>query len=117
MQAQIRVDGDSSPEELRNLTAWLKAEDDLRGRVALTGAPPAPGEMGSLADVVTVALSSGGAITVLAGSVAVWLRQRRSDITIEITAAGTGRSVKISADRVADAEGLIRSVLDAEANG
>jgi hypothetical protein len=116
MQAHIRVEARDSGDELRALSTWLTAEDELRGRVALTGAVPAPDEMGAVVDVLTVALGSGGAATVLARSITIWLQQRRSDTTVEVTTTEHGRSVKVSAQRVADAEALIKSVLDAEAD-
>jgi hypothetical protein len=61
-----------------------------------------PGDMGALAEVLTVALASGGAVTTLAGSVSVWLEQRRSNITVEIVDAH-GNSTKVTAGgRAAD---------------
>ncbi|MGW3964437.1 effector-associated constant component EACC1 [Amycolatopsis sp. NPDC005003] len=115
MQARIRVTAGDSRDRLRPLLTWLRAENELRGRLELTGAAPAPDEMGAVADVLTVALGGGGAAAVLARSLSVWLRQQRSDTTIEITTDGDGaRSVKVTAQRVEDAEAVIKSVLDAE---
>ncbi|WP_206790721.1 hypothetical protein [Amycolatopsis sp. MtRt-6] len=115
MQARIRVTTADSRDRLRPLLTWLRAESELRGRLELTGGAPAPGEMGAVADVLTVALGGGGAAAVLARSLSTWLRQQRSDTTIEITTDGDGaRSVKVTAQRVADAEAVIKSVLDAE---
>jgi hypothetical protein len=106
MQARIRVD---QPDELRSLHQWLQQEDELRGQVALENAPPAPGEMGTLADAIVVAVGSGGAITVLANSITVWLRQRKSAVTVKLTE--NGRTVEVTVDRAADAEAIIRSAL------
>ncbi|MET8625100.1 hypothetical protein ABZW30_15325 [Kitasatospora sp. NPDC004669] len=36
-----------------SLRTWLRAEPELRGRVELTAAPPRPGSLGTLADVLT----------------------------------------------------------------
>jgi hypothetical protein len=107
MQARIRVD---TPDELRALHRWLQQEDELRGRVAIENATPARGEMGAVADFLVVAVGSGGAITVLASSISVWLRHRKSDITVELTETESGRTVKVTAAR-ADAEAVIRAAL------
>jgi hypothetical protein len=66
-------------------------------------APIADGQMGGLAEVLSVGLASGGALTVLAASVSVWLEQRRSSLTVkivnedgssqEITAAGPAADI------------------------
>jgi hypothetical protein len=49
-------------------------------------------------------------VTVMARSLPTWLRQRRADVTIEIT--GPEGSTKVTATRVADAEAVIRAVLE-----
>lgn len=84
-QAQVRVLGvaDGHP-ELMSLREWISNESELRGRVRVDEPEPADGQMGGLAEVLTVALASGGALTVLASSVSVWLQQRRSEISVEI---------------------------------
>lgn len=97
---------------MRSLHRWLQEEDELRGRVSLLTAGPAVEEMGSLLEGLAVALGSGGAITVLAKSVSVWLTQRHSDITVEVSHGD--RTVKVTANRAMDAEKLIRDVLDGE---
>lgn len=114
MRLDIRVEAQRADEELRSLYAWLRAEDDLRGMVSLVGGKPSPGQMGALAEVLAVTLGSGGAAAVLVRSVTVWLQQRRSDTSVEITTSETERTVKVTAQRVADAEAIIRTVLDAQ---
>lgn len=111
VEVQIRVDAPDAADELRALRQWLSAEDEFRGRVALRGGTPRPGDMGPVVDLLTVAVSSGGAATVLAGTLAVWLRNRRSDVSIEISETEEGRTVKVTGNRVGDAEALIREVL------
>lgn len=75
---------DSVHDELSSLRLWLGQESEFRGRVRIEQAPIQPGQMGGLAEALNVALSSEGALAVLAGSVAVWLRQRRSEITVKM---------------------------------
>ena len=65
-----------SGDRLRDLRAWLVDEDGLRGRIALADSPPRPGTLGPTVDALSVALGSGGAVSVLIGGVVSWLRQR-----------------------------------------
>ncbi|MEV0705860.1 hypothetical protein AB0I53_49275 [Saccharopolyspora sp. NPDC050389] len=110
MHARVRVTaGREQQAELRSLGEWLRQEDDLRGYVSLEQPTPAPGEMGALSEVLVVALSTGGAVTALARSVSVWLQQRHSDVTIEVS--NSDRTVTLDARRVVDAEALVREVL------
>jgi hypothetical protein len=79
------VDAADAPEELASLSRWLGDDEEFRGRVRLVRAPVTEGTMGALPDALSVGLASGGALTVLAGSVSVWLKQRRSTLTVKIT--------------------------------
>jgi hypothetical protein len=60
-----------------------------------------------------VAFDAGGAATVLASSVSVWLKQRRSDVSIEVSSSN-GKKVTVTAQRVPDPEMLIKTVLETE---
>ncbi len=85
MKARLHViGGDDTHAELSSLRQWLSSESEFRGRVRIEEAPIQPGHMGGLAEALTVALGSGGALAVLAGSVSVWLQQRRSQLTVKI---------------------------------
>jgi hypothetical protein len=108
---QIRVlNSRDHYEELVSLRDWLAAEDPLRGRVNIEQPPVGPGQMGAAVDALTVAVGAGGAVTVLANSLSVWLSHRRSDVKIKVTSDG-GRSVTVSAERVPDAAALVEQVL------
>lgn len=104
---RIAVDGD----ELSSLRDWLSLEDGLRGRVRLVDRPGAADEMGVATELVVVAGVAVPLVSVLARAVTTWLVQRRSDVTIKVTAPD-GRAVSLNAKRVADPEKLIREVLD-----
>jgi Effector Associated Constant Component 1 len=114
---EIRIsvaDGDQA--DLESLDDWLRGEPELAGQVKAAGSPPTRGHLGALTEVLTVALGSGGAITVLAASLKGWLSlPRRSDVTVKIDRAD-GSSVTIAAKRVAagqaDIELIIRQALD-----
>lgn len=90
------VGSDNQNDELGSLRHWLGDEPEFRGRVRVVEAPLQPGRMGGLADFLSVAVASGGALTVLARSVSVWLEQRRSNLTVKIVNAD-GSSQEISA--------------------
>ena len=97
MDARVEVIGtDDQQEELSLLRNWLADEPAFRGRVRLETAPIDDGHMGGLAEALVVALGSGGALTVLAGSVTVWLQQRRSTLTVKIVDPDGG-SLEITA--------------------
>ena len=104
------VVGSEDARDLPDLFAWLRREDELRGKVRLQSRPLAPGEMGTLTELIAVAIGSGGAASVLAGSLSTWLAQRKSDITLKVTGRD-GRIVELKARRVAEADRLLREVL------
>ena len=114
MEARISLVGGDPAGDLELLDNWLQGEPELAGRVRLSTPVPREGELGSLADVLVAAVSSGGALSVLAASLYAWLSQpRRSDVRIRVQGAG-GRVVEIDADRVdaQQAEVLLRQALD-----
>ncbi|WP_405561966.1 hypothetical protein [Streptomyces sp. NBC_01180] len=96
--------------ELASLHQWLAREDTLRGRVRIGQRPVGFEHMGAPADTLVVAVGSGGAVAVPARSVSVWLRQRRSDVTVEVSSP-TGETVSVTARRVRDAQAVIETVL------
>jgi Effector Associated Constant Component 1 len=105
----IMVDS-QDPLDLPDLFAWLGREEELRGKVRLQDRPLVPGEMGTLPDLIAVAIGSGGVASVLAGSLSTWLAQRKSDITLKVTGPD-GRIVELKAQRVGEANALLREVL------
>ncbi|NDZ77081.1 hypothetical protein G3I19_00795 [Streptomyces sp. SID10853] len=117
MSARVRIaEGHDVAAELASLHQWLAREDALRGRVRIEQRPIGAEHMGALADTLVVAVGSGGAGAVLARSVSVWLQQRRSDVTVEVTSP-TGDKVTVAARRVPDAQAVIETVLHPPAAG
>lgn len=90
------VGSDNQNDELASLWRWLGDEPEFRGRVRIVTAPLEAGRMGGLAEYLSIALAGGGALTVLARSVSVWLEQRRSTLTVKIVNTD-GSSQEISA--------------------
>jgi hypothetical protein len=100
------------PQNVSDLLDWLWQEDELRRRVRRSETSPRPGEMGALAETLTVAVGGGGALTVLLASVSSWIRTRRSDVTVEITVGK--KKISIDAKRInADAESLQKLIIEA----
>ncbi|MEV6694962.1 hypothetical protein AB0M35_26145 [Micromonospora sp. NPDC051196] len=82
-----------------DLCDWLVTEPDLRPLVSLHKRTPRQGELGGLVEALTIAVGSGGAITVLAGALGVWLsRARNRAVRIEIRQQrGGGRTIVLDA--------------------
>lgn len=114
--ARVRVVEGRDPEgQLASLREWLGREDALRGRVRGVGPAVGAEDMGAVADTLAIALGSGGAVAVLAQSVSVWLQQRRSDVTVEVTSP-SGQSVSVTVTHVRDAQAVIEAVLRPDAD-
>jgi hypothetical protein len=97
-------------DDLLSLQAWLAGEDTLRGRVILERHSSRGNRMGTVGDVLVVALGAGGAVTVLARSMPAWLL-RHADVTVEVRAPD-GRTVQVSANGVPDAQAVIQAALN-----
>lgn len=108
----LSLDGVDAVEGLAELHRWLRREPEFRGCIDAMARSAGPDELGTLPDVLSVAVGSSGLLTVLAASLKVFLSQpRRSDVRITIKAAD-GRSVDIDAKRVTDVEALLRNAFD-----
>ena len=112
MEVSLTVEDDDAAESLGSLLRWLRQEPELRGQVQVVSQPQRSGEMGSLPDLLTVAMGAGGTVTVLASALRTWLAQpRRSDVKITLRSPD-GRVVELDARRIADGEALLRTVLE-----
>ena len=100
MELALSVTGPDRTEELESLEEWLHEDRKLRPCTITRDTPPVrPDQMGGVADVLIVALGSGGAGAALATSLSVWLRTRVGRVSvrlrtdkgeIEVRAGGTG---------------------------
>ena len=114
MEARISLVGGNPAADLESLDDWLQGEPELAGQVRVSARVPREGELGALADVLVAAVSSGGALSVLAASLYAWLSQpRRSDVRIRVE-GDDGRAVEIDANRVnaQQAEEMLRQALN-----
>jgi hypothetical protein len=97
---------------LEELSEWLGQEPELRGLVSVQCSPAQAGQLGPLAEVLVAAVGAGGALSVLMGSLKVFLSQpRHTDVRI-VVSTPDGRRVEIDAKRVPDAESLVRQALE-----
>jgi hypothetical protein len=113
VKLDVRIISASDREaEVRSLYDWLRSEQDLHGSVVGLAPPPVrDGELGAGLDIVTVALGSGGTVSVLAGSLGVWLRNRGTDLTFEIS--GPKGRIFVDAKRVGNPKELIETIVAA----
>ena len=115
MESRLIIDSaDAGAAE--DLWQWLQQHDALRGRVCQVTAPAPEGRMGPvLTDTLVVALGSGGAGSVLAHALLVWLRRPRG-VTVALKIVDPqGRSVELDLDRAttAEAQAMLEAALGA----
>lgn len=109
MKAQIEVEN-GSLDDLYALAEWLNDEDDLRGQSYIVRSPAEETNLGSVPDLLTVALGSGGAGTILASSLITWLQTRKTSVKVRIEAAG--RSIMLDVETVNDVMPLLHEILE-----
>lgn len=79
----LAIAGDeASSDELRDLRAWLVAEEELRGQVRSKERPPQSGSLGPVLEALEVAAQPAAAV--LAASLVTWLRSRVSRFRLEV---------------------------------
>jgi citrate lyase alpha subunit len=115
MAITVRVHDPGQDEALRSLSVFLRQDGQLHARVTLVECPPVEGHLGTVIDMLEIAVGSGGAVTVLVTALTVWLQNRHSDISIEITNAA-GAATKLEAKRIKlataeDLENIIHKVV------
>ena len=97
VELEIRVVGQGGQADLAALNQWLASQRGLTGRVRLRQNTPGEQELGRAFELLTVALGSGGTMSVLAGALSAWLSSGRSPSTIRISLPGGGE-VEVPAD-------------------
>jgi hypothetical protein len=110
MDVLIGISGGDEVGELTALAGWLGAERALQGAVRVVRGDIGEAELGGGLDALSVAVGSGGVGVALAQSLSVWLRARRSDIKVTVTAGG--RTIEVDARSVSDPAALITRVLE-----
>jgi hypothetical protein len=117
MEIMISVDGIDKSAALESLHDWLRGDPDLVG-VAQRKAPPRQGQMGSLTEALTVAVGTGGALSILASALRAWVLQpRNSHVRVRLETHRNGhRMVEIDADRARaeDVKALLSALQEPE---
>jgi hypothetical protein len=116
MEMKLSVTGGEAPDAFESLVDWLRGDVQLSGRIGLVRGATGPGEMGTVVDMLTVAVGTGGGLTLLASALQAWLSQpRHSQIQVTVRGHG-GDTVVIEADRVRpeEVETLLRQALGTE---
>ncbi len=74
-----------SPDQLRDLYAWLTEEPELRGRVQVAEEAPQPGTMGAPIAALEIVLASGKLLATMSTALVSWLRTRSGEVSIKLT--------------------------------
>lgn len=111
---EIVVSLADADEELRSLAAWLRDEDQFRGRVRLNETPIQHGQMGGVLDTVVTVVSSGTA-SAFVSSLFSWLTHKRETrrVTLKVRAGGN-QEIEIScgsSDEIQPIVEQVRSIL------
>jgi hypothetical protein len=114
MNVQIRIIGGTS-EDLTALGEWLKEENELRGAVRVAHGRIGDTQLGSVTEMLTVALGSGGAGAVLASSLKTWLATRRT--AAKLTVESAGRRVTLDIETISEVVPLLEQILRANDDG
>ncbi|MFJ4851101.1 MULTISPECIES: hypothetical protein [unclassified Streptomyces] len=113
LEARLIVDcsdAGAGAAQLGELAEWLRFERELRGRVRLERAEIPSDRMGGLPEALVVALSSGGAVAVLAQAAVEWVRHRTSDVTLKVVRA-SGDSFEVSVQRASSPDALVTDLV------
>lgn len=118
MNLTIAVDAERE-DELRSLDRELIDVEELRGLVRRQARPPRAGELGTLDEVLIVALGQGGAAGALSMALVAWLRRRVGSITVKLTKPDnsvlevTAQHVRnLSADKLVELTTHLQTELD-----
>ncbi|MER6288410.1 effector-associated constant component EACC1 [Streptomyces sviceus] len=113
MESRLLIDNSdagTAAAQLRELAEWLRHERELRGRVHWEHGDIASDEMGGLPEALVIALSSGGAITVLAQAAVEWVKHRTRDVTLKVVREG-GESFEVSVQRATSHDEVVAELL------
>lgn len=110
MNVEVLVAG-GGDDALAALAAWLIDDDELHGRVQVVRGPVGDTQLGSLPELLTVALGAGGTGTALAASLRAWLSTRRT--SARITVKTRDRSVSLDIQTAGEVGPLLEQILKA----
>ncbi|MEU6666320.1 hypothetical protein [Streptomyces sp. NPDC046727] len=109
MEYRLLIDGSdagAAAAHLGELAEWFRHERELRGRVRMEHGDIESGHMGGLPEALVIALSSGGAVTVLARAAVEWVKHRTRDVTLKVVRA-SGETFEVSVQRATTSDALV----------
>jgi cysteine synthase len=114
VEYRLLIDGSdagAAATQLGELADWLRHERELRGRVRMEHGEMAGDRMGGIPEALVVAVSTGGAVTVLARAAVEWVKHRTRDLTLKVVRP-SGESLEISVQRATASDVLVTELLD-----
>ncbi|NEB04709.1 hypothetical protein [Streptomyces sp. SID13726] len=112
MEYRLLIEGSgAAPDGPAELAEWLRHERELRGRFRLEQGEIRGDDMGGLPEALVVALSTGGAATVLARAVVEWVRHRTRDVSLKVTRP-SGETFEVDVQRAGASDALVTELLD-----
>lgn len=122
MDVLFSFSGSDSAGALESLSRWLRGDPSFGGRVRTIRSAPEPGQLGLPPEALAVALGSGGAVTMLASSLAsslkTWLgRPRGARLRLRIREGEREVDIELSNLERADASELGKMLLERVQDG
>jgi Effector Associated Constant Component 1 len=99
VEVSLTVAGDDAAAAMRSLELWLEGQNELRGRVRAVVVAPQPGAMGSVADMLMIALGQGEVATAVASVLVSWIRRQSGKVLVRATRPD-GSEITLTADQV-----------------
>jgi len=110
----VRVDDAEDDTDLYDLYRWLSADLDVRlAAPKLVERPPRPGEMGGVAEAISVVIAAVSAMGGVVSAIAAWkmTRGQRKNPTVTVTTPG-GTSVTIENGSAEEVAAIYRAIGD-----
>ncbi|WUD73790.1 hypothetical protein OG937_19895 [Streptomyces sp. NBC_00510] len=114
MRLTLRIEGDSTEDDVRSLYDWLLLDRNLRREAQVemaSSSVPVPGQQGDLLDLVSLAVGSGFNAASLGVALAAWRSTRPKEPTVTVERAD-GSKVTVTGASRDEAQRLIEQLLN-----
>jgi Effector Associated Constant Component 1 len=110
LNVELSLVGDNADEELRSLSRWLQADEDVRDvTFEMHTRSVRTGDMGPVPELIQAALQPGGLLAALAGVLGTWVTVKRRAVKLRIRSGD--KEVEIDAAKMADPEAVAVRIL------
>ncbi len=109
-QATVAIGTGSVPDAFA-LKGWLDDVPTLRGHGTVATGRPLPGRQGGVSDVLVVALGTGGAASVLVGSLTSWLKTRARPRILKLSIERGKKKIELEMDQTTDSAAIVAEIL------